>query len=46
MKSWDSHLLPVQMQGNSVPLSQYPAGVYYLQVTTATETCQFKVTKY
>ena len=42
----DGRLLPVQMQGNSVPLSQYPAGVYYLQVTTATETCQFKVTKY
>jgi len=44
--SSDGRLLPIQLQGTTVPLSPYPAGVYYLQLTTATETCQFKVTKY
>ena len=42
----DGRQLPIQLQGTTVPLSPYPAGVYYLQLTTATETCKFKVTKY
>ena len=41
----DGRQLSVRMQGNSVPLSQYPAGVYYLQVTTPTNTSRHKVVK-
>ena len=44
--SSDGRQLPIQPQGTTVPLSPYPAGVYYLQLTTQTGTCQFKVTKY
>ena len=41
----DGRQLPVRMQGNSVSLAPYPAGVYYLQVTTPTNTYRHKVTK-
>lgn len=44
--SSDGRQLPIQLQGTTLPLSPYPAGVYYLQLTTQTGTCQFKVTKY
>ncbi len=41
----DGRLLPVQMQGNSVPLSQYPTGVYYIQLTTPTNSSHHKIVK-